>query len=136
MPAQRNWPEYSGWSRMATHWLRSCVFSVPMILRRRLLRVRREDLLLAIVLADDVEQVGEAIVVVVAGVRAEERLRHGPRRIVRVEGLRPAPSGWGSRSPGCGVSWISLPADHRMMLGWLRSRITVSVVSRIAQSLK
>ena len=54
-----------------------------------LLRVRGENLLLAVVLADDVEQIGEAVVVVVAGVRTEERLRHGPGGIVCVEGLRP-----------------------------------------------
>ena len=46
-----------------------------------------EDLLLAVVLADDVEEVGEAVVVVVRGVGAEERLGDGAGGVVGVEGV-------------------------------------------------
>ncbi len=46
-----------------------------------------EDLLLAIVLADDVEEVGEAVVVVVRDVGAEEGLGDGAGGIVGVEGV-------------------------------------------------
>src|ERR1019366_10801596 len=50
-------------------------------LARRLLRVRRENLLLAVVLPDHIKQVGQSVVVVMADVRTEERLRHRTRRI-------------------------------------------------------
>ena len=49
-----------------------------------------EDFLLAVVLADDVEEVGEAVVVVVADVGAEEGLGDGARGVVGVEGVRRA----------------------------------------------
>ncbi len=45
-----------------------------------------EDLLLAIVLAYDVEEISEAVVIVVADVGAEESLRYGARRVVGVCG--------------------------------------------------
>src|SRR5205807_1133157 len=54
-------------------------------LARGLLLVRREDFVLAVVLSDNVEHVREAVVVVVADVGTEKRLRDGARRIVLVE---------------------------------------------------
>ncbi len=50
-------------------------------LARRLLAVGGEDLVFAIVLPDDVQQVGEAVVVVVTHVGPEQRLRDGPGRV-------------------------------------------------------
>ena len=46
-----------------------------------------EDLVFAVVLADDVEEVGEAVVVVVRDVGAEESLRNGAGGVVLVEGV-------------------------------------------------
>ena len=82
--------ELAGVFRMVAHG--DPLVAVVRVLRaddlaRRLLRVRGQNLLLAIVLPDDVQQVGQAVVVVVAGVRTEQRLGHRPRRIVGMEGL-------------------------------------------------
>jgi len=52
-----------------------------------LVGVGLEDLLLAVVLADDVEEVGEAVVVVVGDVGAEETLGDGAGAVVLVEGV-------------------------------------------------
>lgn len=46
-----------------------------------------EDLLFAVVLADYIEEVGEAVVVVVGDVGAEKCLGDGACRVVLVEGL-------------------------------------------------
>src|SRR5262245_60701523 len=53
----------------------------------RLLLIGREDLFLTIVLADHVENIGEAVVVVVGSldVRAKESLGDGPGRVVLVK---------------------------------------------------
>ena len=51
------------------------------------LGVGGEDFVFAVVLADDVEQVGEAVVVVVRDVGAEEGLGYGAGWIVGVEGV-------------------------------------------------
>ena len=53
---------------------------------RRLVRVGLQNLQRAIVLPHHIQQVGQPVLVVVARVRPEERLRHRPRRIVLVEG--------------------------------------------------
>ena len=45
---------------------------------RGILLMRSKDFVLAIILSDDVEHVRESVIVVVAGVRAEQRLRHRP----------------------------------------------------------
>ena len=48
---------------------------------RWILLVRGQDFVLPIILADDVEHVCQSVIVVVAGVRAEQRLRHRPGRV-------------------------------------------------------
>ena len=72
-----------------------------------------EDLFLAIVLADDVENIGEAVVIVICSfdVWAEKRLRDGTRRVVLVESIDEAAERLSSPFPAVGgLSWISFPS--------------------------
>ena len=54
---------------------------------RGLLLVGGEQLVVTIIGADDVEQVGQAVVVIVADVGAEEGLSHGARGIAFMENM-------------------------------------------------
>ena len=49
--------------------------------------MRGEQFVVAIVRADDIQHVGQAVIVIVAHVRTEQRLRDGPRRVVFVADL-------------------------------------------------
>ena len=69
---------------------------------RRLLRVRGEDFVLAIILSDHVEQIREAVVVVMAHVGPEQRLGRRPSGIVLVNDFDEAfENSLGEFSLGC-----------------------------------
>ena len=49
-----------------------------------------QQLLVAVVRSDDIQKVGQTVVVIMAYIRPEEPLRHGPRRIVFVKNFNQA----------------------------------------------
>ena len=77
---------------------------------RGLFIMGREQFGVAIIGADDIEQVRQAVVVIVAGVGAEQRLGDGARRVVGMENPHQAGEDFQRRAAALGVSWISLPA--------------------------
>ncbi len=73
-----------------------------------LVGVGLKDLLFAVVLADDVEEVGEAVVVVVRDVGAEESLRDRAGGVVLVEGVDEGlEDGDGDVGLGCVVDLVA-----------------------------